>query len=116
MRRADWSCIAPATVTPKWNTLAFFEVSRFSFHQVEQVYSEAVPRYSITCWFHDRSDEDTVIVTDLQSPLKPSFEMIQPIKFVFALFPVESLINDIETLSLPSIAPTSTDISFLLLK
>ena len=90
---------APATVTPKWNTLAFFEVSRFSFHQVEQVYSEAVPRYSITCWFHDRSDEDTVC-NDLQSPLKPSFEMIQPIKFACP-FPVESLINDIETLSLP---------------
>ena len=54
----------PQTITPQWNTLAFFEVTRASFHQVEQVFSEKIPRYSITCWFHDESDESEDKVVD----------------------------------------------------
>ena len=52
----------PQTITPQWNTLAFFEVSRSSFHQVEQVFSEKLPRYSITCWFHDEYEDDTNVI------------------------------------------------------
>ncbi len=48
----------PEIVPPKWNTLAFFEVTRASFHQVEQVLSEDVFRYSITCWFHDADEAE----------------------------------------------------------
>ena len=82
----------PTTVTPKWNTLAFFEVSRFSFHQVEQIYSESIPRYSITCWFHDLDEAEESVAPTI------SFDLIQPIKFT-CHFPVETLLNDVKSLS-----------------
>ena len=50
------TCENPETIVPKWNTLAFFEVTRASFHQVEQVLSEDIFRYSLTCWFHDAEE------------------------------------------------------------
>lgn len=39
-------------VTPKFNTLAFFEVSEISFHEVEEVYAE-VDRIAIGGWFYN---------------------------------------------------------------
>jgi hypothetical protein len=44
-------------LVPRFNRAVFFEVTRASFHQVEQIYSEAVPRYSVICWFHDLEEE-----------------------------------------------------------
>jgi prolyl 3-hydroxylase /prolyl 3,4-dihydroxylase len=66
----------PQTIAPQWNTLAFFEVTRASFHQVEQVFSEKVPRYSITCWFHDEDEEggENVAVDDVNSSSKVALE------------------------------------------
>lgn len=83
----------PHPVTPKWNTLAFFEVSRFSFHQVEQVYPNSlVPRYSITCWFHDPSDSPTI---EFKSPrIQPKF----PIKFGCP-FDLSDLLTDLPKLA-----------------
>jgi len=44
-------------LTPIYNRAVFFEVTRSSFHQVEQIYSDGTPRYSIICWFHDAASE-----------------------------------------------------------
>lgn len=85
---------SPQTVTPEWNTLAFFEVSRISFHQVEQVFSEKVPRYSITCWFHD---EEKIISISTQNPFTSS---IFPIKFACP-FDLSDLLSDFLKLSRP---------------
>ncbi len=56
----------PETITPQWNTLAFFEVTRASFHQVEQVLSDDVFRYSITCWFHDADEREEVELEEIE--------------------------------------------------
>lgn len=56
------TCENPDTIVPKWNTLAFFEVTRASFHQVEQVLSEDVFRYSLTCWFHDAEEGSNEVI------------------------------------------------------
>ena len=89
---------APQVITPQWNTLAFFEVSRFSFHQVEQVFSEKFPRYSITCWFHDSESEQEIDAVPENQILSSLF----PIKFSCPpIFSVKSLLKDIETLSHP---------------
>ena len=88
----------PQIIKPHWNTLAFFEVSRFSFHQVEQIYSEKVPRYSITCWFHDADEVEngTLPPKALQIP------DILPIKFKCTMSgPLHDLIKDLESLSRP---------------
>ena len=39
-------------IIPKFNTLAFFEVSKISFHEVEEVYAD-VDRIAIGGWFYD---------------------------------------------------------------
>jgi len=39
-------------IIPKFNTLAFFEVSEISFHEVEEVYAE-VDRIAIGGWFYN---------------------------------------------------------------
>ncbi|XP_064089455.1 prolyl 3-hydroxylase OGFOD1-like isoform X4 [Macrobrachium nipponense] len=44
-----------ASLLPKWNTLAFFEVSPVSFHQVREVLSRNKVRLSINGWFHGPS-------------------------------------------------------------
>ncbi len=41
-------------LSPDWNTLAFFEVSSTSFHQVQRILGEQ-PRYSISGWFYTES-------------------------------------------------------------
>lgn len=43
------------SLLPKWNTLAFFEVSPVSFHQVREVLSRNKTRLSINGWFHGPS-------------------------------------------------------------
>jgi Rps23 Pro-64 3,4-dihydroxylase Tpa1-like proline 4-hydroxylase len=40
------------SITPKWNTMAFFALSPTSFHQVSEVISSKKIRYSISGWFH----------------------------------------------------------------
>lgn len=88
----------PQIVKPQWNTLAFFEVSRFSFHQVEQIYSEKVPRYSITCWFHDADEVENVTL----APKALQIPDVFPIKFKCTISkPLNDLIKDLESLSRP---------------
>lgn len=99
----------PQIVTPQWNTLAFFEVSRSSFHQVEQIYSEQVPRYSVTCWFHDADadeEEETTREEEGYNHNKNNSQLqipdIFPIKFNCTLTkPLDDLIKDFESLSRP---------------
>uniref|UniRef100_F6UN89 Prolyl 3-hydroxylase OGFOD1 n=1 Tax=Ornithorhynchus anatinus TaxID=9258 RepID=F6UN89_ORNAN len=43
------------SLVPSWNTLAFFEVSPVSFHQVSEVLSEGKCRLSVSGWFHGPS-------------------------------------------------------------
>lgn len=104
----------PFTVSPQWNTLAFFEVSRFSFHQVEQVASQNASRYSITCWFHDHVNEDSPVSdsnaltsVDMNSNPHPSdanhlhfTSSLLPIKFACNLpsKAIEDLVTDLDTL------------------
>lgn len=93
----------PQTIAPQWNTLAFFEVTRASFHQVEQVFSEKVPRYSITCWFHDEDEEggENVAVDDVNSSSKVALEnSLFPIKFG-CHFDLNDLLSDFPILSRP---------------
>jgi len=40
------------TLVPQWNSLAFFEVTPISFHQVSEVLSLNKTRLSISGWFH----------------------------------------------------------------
>jgi prolyl 3-hydroxylase /prolyl 3,4-dihydroxylase len=45
-----------ARLVPQWNSIAFFEVSPVSFHQVAEVLSAAKgPRLSISGWFHGKA-------------------------------------------------------------
>ncbi|KAM4614559.1 prolyl 3-hydroxylase OGFOD1 [Discoglossus pictus] len=43
------------SLVPSWNTLAFFEVSPVSFHQVSEVLNEEKCRLSVSGWFHGPS-------------------------------------------------------------
>lgn len=43
------------SLVPSWNSLAFFEVSPVSFHQVSEVLTEGKCRLSISGWFHGPS-------------------------------------------------------------
>lgn len=43
------------SLVPSWNTLAFFEVSPVSFHQVAEVISKEKCRLSVSGWFHGPS-------------------------------------------------------------
>ncbi|XP_056382244.1 prolyl 3-hydroxylase OGFOD1 isoform X2 [Hyla sarda] len=45
------------SLVPSWNTLAFFEVSPVSFHQVSEVLTEEKCRLSVSGWFHGPSVE-----------------------------------------------------------
>ncbi|XP_006000793.1 prolyl 3-hydroxylase OGFOD1 isoform X2 [Latimeria chalumnae] len=45
------------SLLPSWNTLAFFEVSSVSHHQVSEVLSESKSRLSVSGWFHGSSLE-----------------------------------------------------------
>ncbi|TFK00114.1 plasma protease C1 inhibitor [Platysternon megacephalum] len=40
------------SLVPSWNSLAFFEVSPVSFHQVSEVLTEGKCRLSVSGWFH----------------------------------------------------------------
>lgn len=97
----------PQIITPQWNTLAFFEVTRASFHQVEQVFSENVPRYSITCWFHDENDDKDLgldskaINSSIDTYINPNLNIkLFPIKFG-CQFDLSDLIQDFPLLSRP---------------
>jgi hypothetical protein len=85
----------PQSFAPQWNSLVFFEVSRMSFHQVEQVYSQNLPRYSITCWFHDPDDDACPVPRGhpLGRNPQPFGPRAFPIKFRCP-FPWESLVAD----------------------
>uniref|UniRef100_A0A8C4WAW9 Prolyl 3-hydroxylase OGFOD1 n=1 Tax=Gopherus evgoodei TaxID=1825980 RepID=A0A8C4WAW9_9SAUR len=43
------------SLVPSWNSLAFFEVSPVSFHQVSEVLTEGKCRLSVSGWFHGPS-------------------------------------------------------------
>ncbi|KAM3829171.1 prolyl 3-hydroxylase OGFOD1 [Vipera latastei] len=43
------------SLSPSWNSLAFFEVSPVSFHQVSEVISKEKCRLSVSGWFHGPS-------------------------------------------------------------
>ncbi|XP_061450547.1 prolyl 3-hydroxylase OGFOD1 isoform X2 [Rhineura floridana] len=43
------------SLVPSWNSLAFFEVSPVSFHQVAEVVSKGKCRLSVSGWFHGPS-------------------------------------------------------------
>ncbi|XP_067327107.1 prolyl 3-hydroxylase OGFOD1 isoform X2 [Anolis sagrei] len=43
------------SLVPSWNSLAFFEVSPVSFHQVSEVVSKEKCRLSVSGWFHGTS-------------------------------------------------------------
>ncbi|XP_042293479.1 prolyl 3-hydroxylase OGFOD1 [Sceloporus undulatus] len=43
------------SLVPSWNSLAFFEVSPISFHQVSEVLSKHKCRLSVSGWFHGSS-------------------------------------------------------------
>ncbi|XP_053126921.1 prolyl 3-hydroxylase OGFOD1 isoform X2 [Hemicordylus capensis] len=43
------------SLVPSWNSLAFFEVSPVSFHQVAEVVSKGKCRLSVSGWFHGSS-------------------------------------------------------------
>uniref|UniRef100_A0A2D4P115 Prolyl 3-hydroxylase OGFOD1 n=1 Tax=Micrurus surinamensis TaxID=129470 RepID=A0A2D4P115_MICSU len=43
------------SLVPSWNSLAFFEVSPVSFHQVSEVVSKEKCRLSVSGWFHGPS-------------------------------------------------------------
>ncbi|CAG8485733.1 12339_t:CDS:10 [Ambispora leptoticha] len=40
------------SIVPEWNSMAFFEVSPTSYHQVSEVVAPTKPRISISGWFH----------------------------------------------------------------
>ncbi|RIB10229.1 Oxoglutarate and iron-dependent oxygenase degradation C-term-domain-containing protein [Gigaspora rosea] len=40
------------SITPKWNTMVFFELSPTSYHQVAEVLTSTKVRLSISGWFH----------------------------------------------------------------
>ncbi|KAG9287014.1 hypothetical protein G9A89_022978 [Geosiphon pyriformis] len=40
------------SIVPRWNSMAFFEVSPTSYHQVSEVITTVKPRISISGWFH----------------------------------------------------------------
>ncbi|CAG8566721.1 3552_t:CDS:2 [Ambispora gerdemannii] len=40
------------SIIPEWNSMAFFEVSPTSYHQVSEVLTPTKPRISISGWFH----------------------------------------------------------------
>ncbi|XP_068249664.1 prolyl 3-hydroxylase OGFOD1 [Palaemon carinicauda] len=63
------------SLLPKWNTLAFFEVSPVSFHQVREVLSRDKIRLSINGWFHG---------PNIKRPSKqvvPPREFLSPVNF-----------------------------------
>lgn len=60
--------VATSTLTPVWNSIAFFEVSPVSFHQVAEVLDDTKgPRLSISGWFHGEP------VKDRPAPPNPPF-------------------------------------------
>ena len=50
------TCSVVNSVIPKWNSLAFFEVSPTSYHQVAEVLTDRMERVSITGWFYGPLD------------------------------------------------------------
>ncbi|XP_065834809.1 prolyl 3-hydroxylase OGFOD1-like [Oscarella lobularis] len=56
------------TLTPRWNTFVFFEVSPVSFHQVSEILSTTKTRLSINGWFHGAPPKRL----PLSQPLAPS--------------------------------------------
>ncbi|KAJ3087002.1 Prolyl 3-hydroxylase ogfod1, partial [Quaeritorhiza haematococci] len=40
------------SIVPAWNSLAFFEVTSISHHQVKEIFHPSAERVSVTAWFH----------------------------------------------------------------
>lgn len=60
--------VVTSTLTPVWNSIAFFEVSPVSFHQVAEILNDSKgPRLSISGWFHGEP------VTNRPLPPNPPF-------------------------------------------
>uniref|UniRef100_A0A8D0B1Q7 Prolyl 3-hydroxylase OGFOD1 n=1 Tax=Salvator merianae TaxID=96440 RepID=A0A8D0B1Q7_SALMN len=59
------------SLVPSWNTLAFFEVSPVSFHQVAEVVSKGKCRLSVSGWFHGPSVARPAPSAELRLPLSP---------------------------------------------
>ncbi|XP_058485895.1 prolyl 3-hydroxylase OGFOD1 [Solea solea] len=67
------------SIVPSWNTLALFEVSPVSFHQVSEVLSQDRCRLSLSGWFHGASLERPprhVELPVLRSPHLPRDETL----------------------------------------
>ncbi|RIA89197.1 Oxoglutarate and iron-dependent oxygenase degradation C-term-domain-containing protein [Glomus cerebriforme] len=62
------------SVTPKWNTMAFFALSPTSFHQVSEVISSTKIRYSISGWFHGPLNT-RLSRADFLSPTQEDFDL-----------------------------------------
>ena len=63
------------SVVPCWNTLAFFEVTRTSYHQVREILGKDSKRVSITGWFHADKLPAYVLNENVMPPSLP-FERI----------------------------------------
>eukprot|EP00808_Paulinella_micropora_P022204 g49375.t1 len=61
-------------ITPVWNSIAFFEVSAKSFHQVEEVLSKKV-RVSISGWFHGKTLPPNPIVEEKLPKFYPPIDV-----------------------------------------
>lgn len=58
------------SLTPVFNSIAFFEVSKRSYHQVAEVLSDVKgPRLSISGWFHGKSPLPSPIMPLIKSPV-----------------------------------------------
>ena len=57
-------------IVPRWNTLAFFEVTKTSYHQVREILSSQHERVSITGWFHGKVPE-RILSEEIQVPKYP---------------------------------------------
>lgn len=58
------------SLTPVFNSIAFFEVSKRSFHQVAEVLSDVKgPRLSISGWFHGKSPLPSPTLPLIKSPV-----------------------------------------------
>ena len=59
------------SLTPRWNSVTFFEVTPKSFHQVAEVLTENKCRLSVSGWFHGKS-------IARPSPYKEAVHLLKP--------------------------------------
>lgn len=64
------------SIIPKWNSMAFFELSPTSYHQVSEVLTKSKIRLSISGWFHG-SLRTRLSIADFNPPI--SFPQPQPL-------------------------------------